>query len=685
MAAIAAIALFLAVGPAGIVDANLPIAGDQVTHNWWLIEFRDRLFGDGSVLGWSDALSLGYPFGYFYFPLPPIVFSALSVVLPDAMAVKLMVASSLMLLPYAVWRFTAALRVSAFVRTAAPVLVLASMFANQQQFIGGTLYATLTGEFSYAYGLAFSLLAIAAMLRASRGTGSWVLAGTWTALALLSHLQASIPMIGVVAFLVIRHASTPGRSIRNLARWTLAVVAGTAWWLLPLLSLRVDAIGDGHTRVTDIVGWMTNLPQLPLVLTGIAGVVVGLVRRRPGARLLTGLVLVGPVVLVAMPTAFLWNVRAMPWTYTMLAVAIGFLVEPLAARTGSTRAAAMVLAATTALALALPFSIPENRILASTIRASQYGGTDFAATEQLDALAEKLKTLPPGPAMMAVPKEWVGVMPARDWATALPLLTDDRVVSPISLYYEASRSTPGIEYTHSFVSEVPHTSLSWLGYGSVSEFKTGITAMRLHGIRYYLVGDQAMFDRAKQYPQELELLATVGQENGSAALQWAIFEVQGASRIEGMTTPLEVVPSPGDERAWAAAAANWIKDRARDPQFPQVLSDGPATFDGSSVPELATVINPSITDGRITFEVDQPGRPVLVKVSYSQHWKAAGAEGPWRAAPNFMVVLPTESKVTLTFTAPFLQRIAPWVSVAAALALAALWLHQRRARMQESA
>ena len=46
----------------------------------------------------------------------------------------------------------------------------------------------------------------------------------------------------------------------------------------------------------------------------------------------------------------------------------------------------------------------------------------------------------------------------------------------------------------------------------------------------------------------------------------------------------------------------------------------------------------------VSFRVDQVGVPVLVKVSYFPNWEVDGAEGPYRVAPNFMVVVPTEQR-----------------------------------------
>jgi hypothetical protein len=51
----------------------------------------------------------------------------------------------------------------------------------------------------------------------------------------------------------------------------------------------------------------------------------------------------------------------------------------------------------------------------------------------------------------------------------------------------------------------------------------------------------------------------------------------------------------------------------------------------------------------ISFDVDQPGTPVLVKASYFPNWRASGADGPYRVAPNLMVVVPTSTHVELRY------------------------------------
>ena len=88
-------------------------------------------------------------------------------------------------------------------------------------------------------------------------------------------------------------------------------------------------------------------------------------------------------------------------------------------------------------------------------------------------------------------------------------------------------------------------------------------------------------------------------------------------------------------------------------------------------------------DERISFRVDRTGVPVLVKVSYFPSWDAEGAEGPWRAAPNFMVVVPTENEVVLSYGRPAVDGWS-WVLTLGGIA-AAVVMGRRRHRFGTAA
>ena len=100
------------------------------------------------------------------------------------------------------------------------------------------------------------------------------------------------------------------------------------------------------------------------------------------------------------------------------------------------------------------------------------------------------------------------------------------------------------------------------------------------------------------------------------------------------------------------------------------------------------VSNIEITDEKISFDVSRTGTPVLIKVSHSSRWEASGATGPFRTAPNFMLVVPTEPRVELTFKTPFTAMIAPWLSLLLLLGLLSfrlkLLIHAHKSRTTSS-
>ena len=51
----------------------------------------------------------------------------------------------------------------------------------------------------------------------------------------------------------------------------------------------------------------------------------------------------------------------------------------------------------------------------------------------------------------------------------------------------------------------------------------------------------------------------------------------------------------------------------------------------------------------ISFDVSEPGVPVLVKASYFPNWQVTGADHIYRSVPNFMIVVPTANHVELHF------------------------------------
>ncbi len=87
----------------------------------------------------------------------------------------------------------------------------------------------------------------------------------------------------------------------------------------------------------------------------------------------------------------------------------------------------------------------------------------------------------------------------------------------------------------------------------------------------------------------------------------------------------------------------------------------------------AEVTDIETTSDSVSFTVDEPGTPVLVKVSSFPNWEVEGAEGPWRVTPNLMVVVPTDTEVTLRYGRTSLDWLAYLLTALGFVGLLVLW------------
>ena len=141
---------------------------------------------------------------------------------------------------------------------------------------------------------------------------------------------------------------------------------------------------------------------------------------------------------------------------------------------------------------------------------------------------------------------------------------------------------------------------------------------------------------------------------------WKVYEIRDSSLVKPLADrPVVWTGVKPAQTSWLKPAATWYDDPAEWDVVPS--AGGPADWtrvpatdtSPEAVPEPATTVSDiSQTDSSLSFHVDRVGTPVEVKVSYFPNWQASGAEGPWRVAPNLMVVVPTSHDVTLNYGIP---------------------------------
>jgi hypothetical protein len=228
----------------------------------------------------------------------------------------------------------------------------------------------------------------------------------------------------------------------------------------------------------------------------------------------------------------------------------------------------------------------------------------------------------------------------------LPHWTRGCIGSMEGLYFESSATTPFHFLNQSELSAVPSRAQRDLPYGTI-DISRGVEHLQLMGVRYYLTTSET----AKAQADELDDLTELASSG-----PWTVYEVADSALV----APLENQPAvwtdvEDGQSEWLDPAVDWYVDEEAHDVF--LAADGPPEWQritSDETPEAiplepVTVSDIQAGDDRISFDVDQVGQPVLVRASYFPNWKVDGAEGPYRVTPNLMVVVPTDTHVSLHY------------------------------------
>ena len=280
----------------------------------------------------------------------------------------------------------------------------------------------------------------------------------------------------------------------------------------------------------------------------------------------------------------------------------------------------------------------------------------------------------------------------------LPHWTDGCIGSMEGLFFEASGTTPYHFLTAAAMSERSSNPVRELRYVD-DDAAIGVRHMRDLGIRYYLGFTPKAIEQASRQP-ELREIARSGP--------WVVYELADVALVEALDhLPIVVRTGAGDPRErWLEIATSWFQNPSDWSAIP--AADGPAGWERvdarvddarrigapgepgrrvdvvvpASPVQRTTVRAAVVTDvvtGRdsVSFSVDEPGTPVLVRTSYFPNWNVAGADGPWRIAPNMMVVVPTQRDVRLSYGSAFVD----WFAYALTLGGIAVLIIARRRQL----
>ncbi len=711
VAAGCALFVLLQLHPELVISRTTPAGGDMGAHVWGPAYLRDNLLPNLRLTGWTPDWYAGFPAFQFYMLPPALLVVLLDVVMPYGIALKLVTVLGVVAMPVCAYVMGRLFRLPHPGPPLLAVAMLPFLFDRTWTIYGGNIPSTLAGEYSFSISLSLALLFFGVLSRAL-DTGRYRATATLLlALVILCHaIPAFFALAGAIVLVALRR---DWQRVRFAAPVLALGCLITAFWSVPFVLRRGFLTDMGWEKLDGVKEHLLPDATRWVVVLAAVGLVMSL-----ALRVRIGVFLAGVGVLAALgflgdaaSPVHIWNARLLPFYYLALyllaAVGASEVIRSVAAVLGSEEGrsrqvvegiGAAAAAVAVAVVVALPLhALPFGQLDGATYRwgpittnddsfVDSWAAWNYSGYEGKDAYAEYRALVSTmqrlGETEGCGRAHWEYESDLNRFGTPmalmlLPFWTDGCIGSMEGLYFESSATTPFHFLNAAEVSLAPSnpvrdTPERPMQYSQLDLTK-GVRHLQLMGVRYYMAFSPEAIGQADVHP-DLREVAT--------SSRWKVYEVDGSALVEPLRYEPAVLRGMRHENpAWQRDAVAWYNDPSA---LDVVLApSGPASWQRIEPGERAAlrrlpstrVSNIDEQDLSLSFDVDQVGQPVLVKVSYFPNWTVTGADGPFRVTPNLMVVIPREQHVELHYGHTPIEYLG-WGTTLGALLL--LWLLVRR-------
>lgn len=681
------------------------MGGDTPAHNYIASHLRHTLLDHGRITSWASGWWGGFPLFQYYFPLPYIGITLLSLLVPFNVAFKILSISGLLLLPVSAYAALRLLRAPRPTPLVAALFMVPFLFVRDHTMWGVNVASTLAGMIANSLSFALMLPAVASAWR-DAVEGRFRLRTVFLMGAVMaSHFFTSVMTglalaIAPLLLLLGRNASWRCGSLALIAEGALAVLL-MAWWLVPLMAKSALSMDFGVNW--DMTLWK-NFPPWTAALIPLALAAVfarGSTAARRGDP--------------SAPASFFLSVWLFVW---MLAAALllfyfGYDLSPVFVNCRLWPFLFFALVILGAIGLGLYLSRFRRQTLLVSILATGLLGAVAWEEHHTGSLARNwsrwnfrgLEIKPSGGVFdeLVLPLQGTPGRLANDLHPDNNRLGSSRIFElaphlagkPI-LEGGLVNSSIGSMFAYYIQSE---TSESCAGYPPMVkpasfDFATATRHLELFNVKHFIARSPKTQDalrrdsrwrllKQEEQWQLYELLTHDGSYVFLPGFMPAVVETRNPNQcglewiyVPGALNQPFLLAEPG-----SAASLPPDLPRISEEDFLSFLNTARSQAEGSpraawQVPVPRPAANPvsreSVSDHSIRFRTTALGQPHIIKCNYFPNWKARGADEVHRVTPAFLLVFPARNEVELYYGWTASDRIGHWLTLAAWLIILGL-------------
>lgn len=654
--------LFYCFPPNILFNSATTNGGDMGAHNYIAKFFVDELFPNLRMTGWDMGWFAGMPMLTFYFPLPYLLIAILSKIVTFNIAFKLITVLGSLMLPVALYYFGKLFKLEYPYPQLAAVGAMAFLYMKSFTIYGGNFLGTFAGEFSYSISFGLVFIFIGTLYKGmEKGKFDWffIINCILLEMIVLTHLITLIALLIIVPglFLIRRN--------RKAVKYLIAVfIVGfflSAFWSIPFV---FDIKWSPPMQWTNLKDFKALVPLelIPALALGASGIFFYALKKDKRMTIVIWTIIVFLSIFFTWDGGRFYNARLLPFIfifiYLLAAYGLSNLywimvakikINELDHKKAKKRFLKfIVIAFIPIIAFLSSGAIMAGNPLGPGWSRHNYTGFESKADwKTYDSLMKYLDTLPYGRVMFEFDKKIIEKYGTPRSFELIPYWTKQPGME--GLLVESSLTAPFHYINQAELSVKPRgTVAGWPVPGR--NYEKAMVHLKYMNVRYIMASSQEVIDDLNK-DKSVVFLNKIDP--------YYFYEIEGSnSYVEIMDN----IPFRFETKNWVWDMRDWYlnTENINSPVIYDTGKDDIKKYEQISKKELANVPkNPVENKGRIIYEkVDREkiefyttgiGQPHVIKVSYFPNWKVYGAEGPFLVSPSFMLVIPTQSNVTLVY------------------------------------